>query len=188
VRTRQTAVMGAYVLEVDRLEDERGFFARMWDLEQLQAGGMAMDMVQANIGFSRSKGTLRGLHYQTAPHQEAKLVRCTMGAAFDVILDLRADSPTFMRWAGVSLSAEERNMVFVPPGCAHGYMTLEDSTEMFYPVSRRYVPQAERGVRWDDPAFGIDWPMKDGLIISVKDRSWPDFHPGKVPAPGQAGI
>jgi dTDP-4-dehydrorhamnose 3,5-epimerase len=175
MRVRETPVAGAFVIEVDRLEDERGFFARVWDLERLEAEGMSMAMVQANIGFSRRKGTLRGLHYQKEPNQEAKLVRCTMGSIFDVVVDLRPDSPTSMRWAGVRLSAEDRNMLFVPRGCAHGYMTLEDETEVFYPVSARYAPQSEGGVRWDDPAFGIEWPMSEGLIISEKDRSWPDF-------------
>jgi dTDP-4-dehydrorhamnose 3,5-epimerase len=183
---RETPVEGAYVLEVERLEDERGFFARAWDLERLETWGMGMTMVQANIGFSTRKGTLRGLHFQRVPHQEAKLVRCTMGTIFDVVLDLRPDSPTFTQWSGVRLSAEERNMVFVPQGCAHGYLTLEDSTEVFYPVSQRYAAEAEGGVRWNDPAFGIDWPLSEGLIISEKDRSWPDFLPGTVRDPAGA--
>jgi dTDP-4-dehydrorhamnose 3,5-epimerase len=181
VKRTETAVDGAYVLAVDRFEDERGFFARAWDLAELERLGMPIAMAQANIGFSKRTGTLRGLHYQKAPHQEAKLVRCTMGSAFDVVVDLRPDSSTFMRWAGVTLTARERNMVYVPRGCAHGYLTLEDDTELFYPVSSPYAPSHEAGIRWDDPAFGIVWPLRERLILSDKDRAWPDFVPGARP-------
>jgi len=132
--------------------------------------------MQANIGYSKKKYTLRGLHYQIAPHREAKLVRCTKGSLLDVVVDIRPDSPTYKEWIGVELSESNHTMFYVPEGCAHGYQTLEDDTEVFYMVSAFYAPEHERGIRWDDPAFGIQWREMDDIIISDKDRQWPDFQ------------
>jgi dTDP-4-dehydrorhamnose 3,5-epimerase len=134
-------------------------------------------VAQCNISFNERRGTLRGLHYQVPPHAEVKVIRCTSGAVFDVIVDLREGSETYTRWIGVELSAENRRMLYVPEGFAHGYLTLADETETFYQVSMPYAPDAERGARWDDPAFGIEWPQAGELVISEKDRRWPDFHP-----------
>ena len=171
-----TELPGAFLVEIEPIEDERGFFARAWDGEAFAAHGLDPALAQCNISFNRRKGTLRGMHYQVAPHGEAKLVRCTMGALLDVIVDLRPDSPTFLRHVGVELSAANRRALFVPAGLAHGFQTLVDETEVFYQMSRAFVPGAGRGVRWDDPAFGIAWP-EDERIISERDRLWPDFVP-----------
>jgi len=176
VKFTPTELPGAFLVEIEPIEDERGFFARAWDGEAFAAHGLDPALAQCNISFNRRKGTLRGMHYQVAPHGEAKLVRCTMGALLDVIVDLRPDSPTFLRHVGVELSAANRRALFVPAGLAHGFQTLVDETEVFYQMSRAFVPGAGRGVRWDDPAFGIAWP-EDERIISERDRLWPDFVP-----------
>jgi dTDP-4-dehydrorhamnose 3,5-epimerase len=146
----------------------------MWCRDEFAASGLNGDFVQCNDIFTRRSGTLRGLHYQTAPYEEAKLVRCVRGAVFDVVVDLRRTSPTYLGWFGTSLSGDTRSMLYVPPGCAHGYLTLEDDSEVIYPVSAPYAAAAERGVRWDDPAFGIEWPVTPTLV-SPKDQSWPDY-------------
>ena len=169
----ETRIPGAFILEVERMEDERGFFARAWCRKEFQARGLNPDMGQSNISFNKKKGTLRGLHYQVAPLEEAKLVRCTRGAIFDVAVDLRPDSPTYLDWVGAELTADNRRMLYVPEGCAHGYQTLEDDTEVFYQVSQFYSPEAERGARWDDPAIGIEWRDTGTFLISEKDASWP---------------
>lgn len=171
----ETCIKGAFVVEIEKKGDSRGFFARAFCRKELAAHGLNADVCQANIGVNRSRGTLRGLHYQVAPHEETKLVRCTAGAVFDVILDLRPASPSYKKWLGVELTAETRTMLYVPEGCAHGYLTLADDTEIFYLVSEFYSPSAERGLRWNDPAFGIQWPIAKDLVISDKDRSWPDW-------------
>lgn len=171
----ETCIRGAFVVEIEKKGDSRGFFARGFCRKELEAQGLNADVCQANIGVSRSRGTLRGLHYQVAPHEETKLVRCTAGALFDVILDLRTASPSYRKWLGVELTAEARTMLYVPAGCAHGYLTLADHTEIFYLVSQFYSAGAERGVRWNDPAFGIEWPVTQDLVVSDKDRSWPDW-------------
>lgn len=171
----ETPINGAFVIEIKRRGDDRGFFSRVFCRKELGAYGLNADVSQANIGFSRSKGTLRGLHYQVAPYEEAKLVRCTAGVLFDAIIDLRPNSSSFKQWLGVELTAEKRNMLYVPEGCAHGYLTLADNTEIFYLVSQFYTPDAERGVRWNDPAFGIEWPLVDHLVISDKDKNWEDW-------------
>lgn len=170
----RTAVAGAYVIEPERIEDERGFFARTFCRREFEAAGLNASFVQCNISFNRHKGTLRGLHYQDPPHAEAKLIRCTMGAIFDVIVDLRRDSPTFKRWGSVELTASNRKMMFAPEGCAHGFQTLEDDSEVLYQMSGFYRPDAARGCRWDDPIFGIEWPPGP-RIISDRDRAFPDF-------------
>jgi dTDP-4-dehydrorhamnose 3,5-epimerase len=168
-------ISGAYVIEIQRHSDDRGFFSRTYCDQEFRDQGIPFRVVQANVGYSHGKGTLRGLHYQVPPHEEAKLVRCLRGAIFDVILDLREGSPSYGRWFGVELTAQARNMLLVPRGTAHGYQTLEDDTEIIYLVSEFYTAGAERGIRWNDPAFDIQWPLKENLIISDKDRSWPDF-------------
>lgn len=171
-----TELPGAHLVEIEPIADERGFFARAWDGAAFAAHGLDPALAQCNISFNRRKGTLRGMHYQAAPHGEAKLVRCTMGALLDVIVDLRPDSPTYTRHVAVELTAANRRALFVPEGLAHGFQTLVDETEVFYQMSRAFVAGAGRGVRWDDPTFGIAWPEAE-RIISERDRLWPDFVP-----------
>jgi dTDP-4-dehydrorhamnose 3,5-epimerase len=173
---KATAINDAFIINVEKIGDERGFFGRVFCRREFEAHGIDPQIQQANIGFSRSRGTLRGLHYQVPPHGEAKLVRCTAGALFDVILDLRPASSTFKQWMGVELTAKSHTMLYVPEGCAHGYLTLADGTEIYYLVSQYYQPTAERGLRWNDPAFEIEWPIKKGLVISEKDQNWPDWQ------------
>ncbi|HVD49707.1 MAG TPA: dTDP-4-dehydrorhamnose 3,5-epimerase [Gaiellaceae bacterium] len=174
---RELELPGAFLIELDRIEDERGFFARTFCRDEFAEHGLATEIVQANTAFNRRKGTLRGMHFQAAPHEEAKLVRCTRGAVYDVIVDLRRDSPTFTRWVSVELTVENDTMLYVPEGFAHGYQTLEDETETSYLMSQRYEPSAGRGVRWDDPAFGIEWPDEGDRTMNERDRTWPDFSP-----------
>jgi len=162
----------AYVIELEKHGDERGFFARAFCQKEFAARGLASDMVQMNTSYSAERGTLRGLHYQTAPHQEAKLMRCVRGAIYDVIVDVRPESSTFAEWMAVELSAQNRKMVYVPKGFAHGFLTLEDDCEVLYQVSAFYAPDHERGLRYDDPTIGISWPI-DVRIVSDKDRQWP---------------
>jgi dTDP-4-dehydrorhamnose 3,5-epimerase len=172
-------VAGALVVEPDRIEDERGFFARTFSSEEFAARGLDARVDQCSTSFNARAGTLRGLHYQEAPHGEAKLVRCTRGAIYDVALDLRPDSPSYLRWAGVELSADNGRALFIPEGCAHGFQSLLDTTEVLYQISTPYVPGAARGVRWDDPAFGIKWPPAPpgGRTMSARDAEYPDFTP-----------
>lgn len=176
MRFLETRLPGAYVVEPQPIEDERGFFARAWCEREFGEQNLASRMVQRNISGNRKRGTLRGLHYQTAPHEEAKLVGCTRGAVYDVIVDLRPGSATRGKWLGVELTADNRRMLYVPGGFAHGYQTLADDTEVAYQVSAFYAPDVERGIRWDDPAFGIEWPITDDVVLSEKDRAWPDYH------------
>jgi dTDP-4-dehydrorhamnose 3,5-epimerase len=176
---RDTGIAGAWVIEAERLEDERGFFARTWDADEFAERGLSSRLAQCSISYNRARGTLRGLHYQVAPHEEAKLVRCTAGAIFDVAVDLRPDSSTFRRWFGVELSAENRLAVYVPEACAHGFLTRDDDCEVHYQISEFYAPEAARGVRWDDPAFGIAWP-DEVVVMNERDRSYPDFGDGGV--------
>jgi dTDP-4-dehydrorhamnose 3,5-epimerase len=170
----ESPLKGAFIVEPERLEDARGFFARTWCEREADIYGLNTRLVQCSISFNIRKGTLRGLHYQASPHQEAKLVRCTMGSLYDVIVDLRRDSPTFKTHFGIVLNAKNRRMLYVPEGFAHGFQTLEDSTEVFYQMSEFYAPASARGVRWDDPAFDITWPPAD-RVINARDRSYPDF-------------
>ena len=167
---------GVFIIEPEKVEDERGFLARTWCEREFGKFGQSPRWVQCNISFNKKKGTLRGLHYQAAPAQEAKLVRCTMGGIYDVIADLRRDSETFMQWLATELTVENRKMIFVPEGCAHGFLTLIDNTEVFYQMSEFYAPELARGVRWNDPAFGIQWPT-EVRVISERDRNYPDFVP-----------
>jgi dTDP-4-dehydrorhamnose 3,5-epimerase len=170
------ALAGAYLVEPERLEDPRGFFARTWCEEEFRRQGLDSRLVQCNISFNRHQGTLRGMHYQAAPHAETKLVRCTMGAACDVVVDLRPESPTFRQWMAVELTAENRRMIYIPEGFAHGFQTLTENTELFYQMSTVYHPESARGLRWNDPALGIVWPMAV-TEISPRDQQYPDFAP-----------
>lgn len=164
----ETPLKGAYSIELERIEDERGFFARSWCVREFEEHNLNPNLVQCNVSFNKQKGTLRGMHYQAAPHEEAKLVRCTKGALYDVIIDLRSDSNTYCQWFAVELSAENYKMLYVPEGFAHGFQTLEDNTVVFYQMSKFYHPECARSVRWDDPAFGIEWSLPS-KIISQKD-------------------
>lgn len=168
----QTELAGAYAIDLRRLEDERGFFARSFCAEEFAAHGLLGQMPQSSVSYSRRRGTLRGLHFQAAPHAEEKLVRCTAGAIFDVIVDLREHSPTRHRWVGFELSAENRRALFVPKDFAHGFVTLADDTEVLYMMSAPYAAGYERGIRWNDPAFGIDWPLEP-VHIALRDASYP---------------
>lgn len=163
---------GAYVIEPEKLGDERGYFARVWCKKELQQHGLKADLAQSNVGFSHRKGTLRGLHFQKAPHAEVKIVRCTRGAIFDVIVDLRPDSRTYKLWVGVELNDENSRMLYVPEGFAQGYMTLTDNTEMNYHTSDFYSAADASGIRYDDKAIGIRWPLIP-TVISQQDRNWP---------------
>jgi dTDP-4-dehydrorhamnose 3,5-epimerase len=174
VKFLETALRGAYLVELERLEDERGFFARCWCAHEFEAHGLSTTIVQCNTSFNKLKGTLRGMHYQVTPHAETKLVRCTMGAVYDVIIDLRSDSATFKKHLAVELSAANRRMLYIPIGFAHGFQTLEDDTEVFYQMSEYYESECATGVRWNDPVFDIQWP-EDNRIISSRDRQYPDF-------------
>jgi dTDP-4-dehydrorhamnose 3,5-epimerase len=165
---------GAYLVDLEPRRDERGFFARTWCQEEFEAQGLSGRLVQCNLSYNHCAGTLRGLHYQAEPFAEAKLVRCTRGALWDVILDLRPESPTCGQWLGVELTAEDRRQLYVPEGFAHGFITLQDEVEAAYQVSQAYTPGMERGIRWDDPAFQIQWPVPV-RVISEKDAGWPDF-------------
>lgn len=170
-----TAIAGACIIDPQRLEDERGFFARVWCRREFEAHGLNPALVQCSLSFNRKQGTLRGMHYQGPPHAEARLVRCTSGAIFDVIVDLRPDSRTFRQWLSVELSADNRRMLYIPEGMAHGFLTLRDDTEVFYQMSEYYVAESARGVRWNDPVFGIRWPA-NVTVISERDRNYPDFQ------------
>jgi dTDP-4-dehydrorhamnose 3,5-epimerase len=173
----ETELAGAWVVDPERLHDERGFFARTMDSDAFAERGLCADFPQCSISFNERAATLRGMHFQTEPHGEAKLVRCTAGAIYDVIVDLRPGSPTHARWVGVELSADNRRALYVPPGFAHGFQTLVPNAEVYYQISTAYVPSASRGVRWDDPSFGIRWPAADARTISERDRTYPDYRP-----------
>ncbi len=168
----KTGLEGAFIIDIQEISDPRGFFARGWCQREFEENGITANISQANISFNREKGTLRGLHYQKAPYEEAKLVRCTKGAIFDVAVDIRPDSSTFGKWVGAELTAQNHRMLLVPEGFAHGFQTLEDNTEVFYQVSEFYTPESEGGARYDDPAFGINWPIEVS-VLSDKDANWP---------------
>ncbi|MCD1647059.1 dTDP-4-dehydrorhamnose 3,5-epimerase [Marinobacter adhaerens] len=170
----ETEISGSYLIDVKRIGDERGFFGRLWCEREMEEMGLVSTIKQSNIGVSPLKGTLRGLHYQTAPHQEVKIIRCPRGAIYDVIVDLRPDSPTFRKWFAVELTAENSRMLYVPEGCATGYQTLVDDTEIYYHTSEFYHPESATGVRHDDPAFGIEWPLPVAAI-SDNDKNWNNF-------------
>jgi dTDP-4-dehydrorhamnose 3,5-epimerase len=170
----ETKLKGAFILEIKKLEDERGFFGRSWCANELDSNGLKFDIKQANTSLSLKKGTIRGMHYQNDPFQETKLVRCTRGAIYDVIIDLRKNSPTYKQWIGVELTQDNYKMLYVPEDFAHGFITLKDTCEVSYLVTQFYTPGAEAGIRWDDPTFGIQWPIIP-TIISEKDKNHPDY-------------
>ncbi len=170
----ETQLKGAYIIEPELIRDERGFFARSWCQKEFTERGLNPNLVQCNISFNLKKGTLRGMHYQAKPHEEAKLVRCTMGAIYDVIIDLRPESSTFKQWVAVELTAENRKMLYIPEDMAHGFQTLVDNTEVFYQMSEFYHSESSTGLRWDNPVFEIEWPI-EVKIISDKDSSYKDL-------------
>lgn len=169
-----TPLSGAFVIHPDRFDDERGYFARLFCTEEFIAHGLNASIAQSHASWNRLRGTLRGMHWQEVPHAEVKLVRCTMGALYDVIVDLRPDSPTFKQHFGVELTARNGLLLYIPEGFAHGYLTLEDSTEVAYQISTVYAPDFARGARYNDPAFGIVWPLPISMIAE-RDRTYPDF-------------
>ena len=170
----ETPISGVVLVELERLEDERGFFARGFCAAEFAAHGLAMDAVQSNLAYNARRGTLRGLHYQANPAPEPKLVRCTRGAVFDVAVDLRPESPSYCRWTGHQLDSRDHRALYIPAGCAHGLLTLEDDSEVSYLMGAAYAPELARGVRWNDPAFAIDWPFEPALI-SARDAGFADF-------------
>jgi len=171
---RELDLKGAVIIELTKFEDERGFFAHSWSEKEFLKRGLDPHLAECSISFNRKRGTLRGLHYQAAPHGQVKIVRCTAGAIYDVIVDLRAGSPTFKQWFGVELTAQNHRMLYIPKDFAHGFQTLEDTTEVFYQMSHVYAPESGRGARWNDPAFNISWPEPVSLI-NERDRSYADF-------------
>lgn len=171
----ETKLKGAYVIELEKLEDERGFFSTLWNDKIFEEKKLNAKLFECNISFNKKKGTLRGIHYQLSPYEGSKLIRCTRGKTFDVILDLRPKSKTFKQWIATELSAENYKMNYVPEGCAHGFQTLENNTELLYLMSQVYVPKYSQVVRWDDKAFGINWPLKP-TVISKKDSSCASFN------------
>ena len=170
----KTPLDGAYLIELEPIADERGFFARSWCREEFLSHGLNPNLAQCSISFNKKKGILRGMHYQEEPYQEAKLVRCYSGAIYDVILDLRPTSSSHRKWFSAELTATNRTMIYLPKGFAHGFQTLADNCELFYQISESYKPECTRGVRWNDPTFAIEWPSAD-RIMSDRDRSFPDY-------------
>ena len=166
----ETELKGAYIIELEKFEDERGFFTRVWDKKIMQDQGLKSDLVQMSFSFSKKKGTLRGMHFQEEPFREVKIVKCIQGKIFDVIIDLRVESRTYKKWIGIELSADKQKMIYVPEGFAHGFQTLEENTHVLYQMSNWFSPEHEKGIRWDDKDFNIRWPITD-LIISKKDLS-----------------
>jgi dTDP-4-dehydrorhamnose 3,5-epimerase len=165
----------AYIIDIEKREDHRGFFARSWCAREFEERGLSSHLVQCNVSFNHQRGTVRGMHYQLPPYEEAKLVRCTRGAIYDVLIDLRPHSLSYLQWFGTELTAANYRMLYVPEGFAHGFETLEDGTEVTYQVSQFYTPRAEHGLRYDDPGFAIQWPM-EVQVVSPKDRSWPNYE------------
>jgi dTDP-4-dehydrorhamnose 3,5-epimerase len=170
----ETNLPGSFVIELEHVRDERGFFARTWCEKEFRDHGLNPSLRQASISFNLKRGTLRGMHYQVGDFEEAKLIRCLSGAIFDVIIDLRRNSSTFAKHFSVVLSAKDPRMLYIPEGCAHGFQTLDDNTEISYQISQFYSPDHSRGVRWNDPAFAINWPLADP-ILSIRDQNFPDF-------------
>jgi dTDP-4-dehydrorhamnose 3,5-epimerase len=170
----ETKLPGAFIIDLEQLEDERGFFARTWSEQEFASRGLHPRLVETDVSVNLRKGTLRGMHFQIAPHAQPKLVRCTAGAVYDVFIDLRPDSPTFKQWASVELTAANRRQVYIPEGFAHGFQSLVDNTEVLYQMSAPFVSESASGVRWNDPVFGIDWPPAERIIIA-RDQAYPDF-------------
>jgi len=180
MRFEPTTVAGVYVIELDLIEDERGFFARSWCTHEFEEHGLGAQFVQANVGFNKVRGTLRGLHFQLPPHDEVKLVRCTRGAVWDVAVDLRKGSTTYLEWFGTQLDERNHRALYIPRGCAHGYLTLVDESELHYQTSASYVPSAATGVPYHDPSVAIEWPDEPS-VVSDQDRSWPLLDPAAPP-------
>jgi dTDP-4-dehydrorhamnose 3,5-epimerase len=180
VKFTETSIKGAFLVDTNPVHDQRGFFARSWSAAEFSAMGLPCKIAAVNYSHTARRGIIRGMHYQTRPHQEAKFIRCLSGAFYDVIIDLRPGSPTFLSWAGFEIRSTAHTAILVPAGCAHGMQCLEDGTGMLYLNSSAYVPASERGIRWDDPLFKIDWPLKGHADLSDKDRSWPDFNPHEI--------
>jgi dTDP-4-dehydrorhamnose 3,5-epimerase len=174
MKFNSTDIDGLYYVDIDRLKDERGFFGRAFCRQEFDEIGLDSEVCQANISYNQRAGTLRGMHYQKPPYQESKFIRCIRGSIYDVVIDLRKNSPTYCHSFGIELNDENRTALFVPKDFAHGFVTLTDDTEVIYMVSQSYVPNAEEGIRWDDPVFAIDWPINPSLVSS-KDAQWPDF-------------
>lgn len=174
MRFTETSLPGVYLVDIEPIADERGFFSRIWCQQEFDTHGLDSVTAQSSISFNRRRGTVRGMHYQVAPHQEAKLVRCIAGSLLDVVMDLRPGTPTYGRWLSTELTSINRRSLFIPQGLAHGFQTLEDNTEVLYCISHAFHPGSSRGIRWDDPAFSIDWPIRSGIIISGKDSTYPD--------------
>jgi len=175
VRFITTEVEGCRIVELEPFTDERGYFARAWCADEMEGEGLEDHIAQINMSLSKQAGMIRGLHWRPDPHPEAKYVRCIAGRVFDVCVDVRPGSPTFLRWVGVELSPGNRRALSVPAGCAHGYQALEDNSEVLYTASARFDPGVEIGACWNDPSFGIEWPITDSVIVSDKDQNWPDF-------------
>jgi dTDP-4-dehydrorhamnose 3,5-epimerase len=171
----ETKLKGAYIIDVKRIEDERGFFGRSYCEKEFEEYGLNTNIVQTNVSYNKKKGTLRGMHMQITPYEETKLVRCTRGAIYDVIIDMRENSDTYKQWIGVELTADNYRMLFVPEGFAHGFITLEDNSDVTYQVTQFYTPGSEKGIRWNDPAFNIEWPIEP-VVVSEKDQAHPDFE------------
>jgi len=176
VRFTQLEIGGAWLIEIEPHEDERGFFARTYCAREFAQHGLVTTIAQCSTSFNAKRGTVRGMHYQAEPHAEEKVVRCTAGAIFDVIVDLRPRSPTYLRWLGLELTAKNHRMVYIPAGLAHGFQTLEDDTEVIYQISVDYEPAASRGIRWTDSELDIAWPIRDGVTVSPRDTSFPGVH------------
>lgn len=172
----ETFIKNVFVIELEKLEDNRGFFARTWCEKEFKEHGLNPNLSQISIALNKKKGTIRGMHFQLPPHEEAKLVRCPKGSIYDVVIDFRPSSPTFKQWVSTELTSKNHKMVYLPEGCAHGYQTLEDDTEVIYHMSVPHFSELYRGVRWNDPAFGIKWPINENIIISDKDKSYPLFN------------
>lgn len=174
VKFTETSLCGAYILDIEPIEDERGFFARSWCIDEFKQHGLNSQLAQCNISFNHKKGTLRGMHYQIKPHEETKIVRCTHGALYDVIIDIRSQSPTYKKWFGIELTQENHRAIYIPEGFAHGFQTLEDNTEVLYMMSALYHAESARGISWDDPNIAIQWPLVI-TAISKRDLSYPAF-------------
>ncbi len=169
----ETPLAGAYIVCLEPKQDHRGFFARTWCVAELADRGLDTQLFQTSISYNRCRGTLRGMHYRVAPHSETKVVRCTRGAIYDVIVDLRPRSASYLRWFAEVLTSDNRKSLYVPEGFAHGFQTLQDDSEVLYMISKPHTPEAERGLRWDDPALGITWPDIESRIVSTRDQNWP---------------
>jgi dTDP-4-dehydrorhamnose 3,5-epimerase len=184
MKFQSTEIGGVVLITPERIPDERGFFAQTWGQDDFEAHGLRPPMVARNVSYNRQAGTLRGMHFQRAPHAEVKLVSCLAGAIYDVAIDVRPDSATCRKWVAAELRAETGAMLYIPEGFAHGYLTLEPDTTVEYLMSAYYAPEAAGGVRWDDPSFGIRWPLEP-TVMNARDRTWPDF-PAATPAPAQS--